>query len=183
MKLYRAKVPEIAREAIVTLTSANDIEVNDLEEAQQDLVAIMEEFLRRDSELRRRVKDQMARRNLPYGEYGRVRKAMADEMGHPMGGDVERFLARQFIENLMITRFVEEIWSEDEVMYKKVLEVLRSHDVDEEAIREEAAAKVKNVKVGTVEYEIALRDAVREVKRRHGLIEDRRHGHERGRGR
>jgi len=181
MKLYRAKVPEIAREAIVSLTSTGDVEVNDLEEAQQDLVAIMEEFLRRDGDLRRRVKDDMARRNLPYGEYGRVRKGIAEEMGHPMGDDVERFLARQFIENLMISRFVEEVYADDDTMYKKVIEVLRSHDVDEEAIREEAAAKVKNVKPGTVEYEIALRDAVRDVKRRHGLIEDRRRGHERRR--
>ena len=37
------------------------------------------------------------------------------------------------------------------------------------AIREEAAAKVKNVREGTVEYEIALADAVREVKKRRGL--------------
>ena len=174
MKLYRAKVPEIAREAIVSLTSTGDIEVNDLEEAQQDLVAIMEEFLRRDGDLRRSVKDQMARRNLPYGEYGRTRKAVAEEMDHPMGDDVERFLARQFIENLMISRFVEEVYAEDDAMYKKVIEVLRGYDVDEEALREEAASKVKNVKQGTVEYEIALRDALRDVKRRHGLIEDRR---------
>lgn len=180
MRLYRTKVAEIARDAIMTLTSTGDIEVNDLEEAQQDLVAIMEEFLRRDSELRRKVKDYMASRNLAYGEYGRTRKAIADEMGHPMGDDVERFLARQFIENLMITRFVEEVYADDDVMYKKVLEVLRNHDVDEEALREEAAAKVKNAKIGTVEYEIALRDALLEVKRRHGLIEDRRNRGARG---
>lgn len=174
MRLYRTKVAEIARDAIMALTTTGDIEVNDLEEAQQDLVAIMEEFLRRDGELRRRVKDHMARHNMPYGDYGRVRKGVAEEMAHPLGDDVERFLARQFIENLMITRFVDEVYADDEDMYKKVLEVIRSFHVDEEALREEAASKVKNVKFGTVEYEIALRDALLEVKRRHGLIEDRR---------
>ncbi len=174
MKLYRAKVAEIAADAIRALTQEGDIEVNDLDEAQKDLVAIMEEFIRRDGDLRRKVKDHMARLNVPYGDYGRVRKAIADEWGHPMGEDVERFLARQFVENLMITRFVEEVYADDTTMYKRVIEVLRSHDVDEEALREEASQKVKNVKFGTVEYEIALRDALVEVKRRHGLIEDRR---------
>lgn len=174
MKLYRAKVPVIAAEAITSLETAGDIEVNNREEAEADLVAIMEEFLRRDNELRRNIKDYMARRNLPYSEYGKVRKQFGEDMDHPMGDDVERFLARQFIENLMITRFVDEVYAADDDMYRKVIEVLRNHSVDERAIREEAADKVKNVKEGTVEYEIALQDAVREVKRRQGLIEDRR---------
>jgi len=180
MKLYRAKVPVIANEAIVSLEAAGDIEVNNREEAVADLVAIMEEFLRRDSELRRNIKDYMSRRNMPYSDYGKARKQFGEEMDHPMGDDVERFLARQFIENLMITRFVDEVYADDDEMYRKVIEVLRTHSVDERAIREEAADKVKNVKEGTVEYEIALQDAVREVKRRQGLIEDRR-GREPGR--
>lgn len=170
MKLYRAKVPEIAREVIQVLLDDNDIEVDDRPEAEADFVAIMEEFLRRDSEVRRRTKDIMARRNMAYGEYGRVRKQVADEMNHPMGKDVERFLNRQFIENLMISKFVGEVWSEDAVLRRKIQQVLEGHHVDEQAIREEAAAKLKNIDEGTVEYEIALNDAVREVKKRRGLF-------------
>ena len=40
----------------------------------------------------------------------------------------------------------------------------------EQAIREEAASKVKNVREGTVDYEIALQNAMRDVKKRMGLI-------------
>ena len=170
MKLYRAKIPVIATEVIGTLVEANDIEVTDRGEAEADLVAIMEEYQRRDSDLRVRIKDQMARLNLPYGDYGKVRKRMAEDMDHPVGDDVERFLARQFVENMLISRFIDEVWSEDGAMYKKIIEILREHDVDERAIREEAATKVKNVREGTVEYEIAIRDAVRDIKKRKGLI-------------
>jgi uncharacterized protein len=170
MKLYRAKVPVIAEEVIRTLVEHKDIEVTDHKEAEADLVAIMEEFLRRDAAVRKKAKDVMARRKLPYAEYGRIRKAVADEMDHPTYNDVQKFLNRQFIENLMISRFVDEVWSEDAVLRKKIAEVLERHDVDEQAIREEAAGKVKNVKEGTVEYEIALNDAIREVKRRRGLF-------------
>jgi uncharacterized protein len=172
MRLYRAKIPMIAKEVIESLVTADDIEVlpENREEAEQDLVAIMEEYRRRDMRLRDRIKDHMAARKIPYSEYGRTRKRLADENGHPMGDDVERFFCRQFIENLLISRFVEEVYAEDRIMYKKIMEVLTGHDVDEREIRDEAVAKIKNVQEGTVDYEIALQAAVKDVKKRRGLI-------------
>lgn len=172
MKLYRAKVPIIAQETISSLVQGDDIEVEheNFEEAQKDLIAIMEEYLRRDSDFRNQIRDHMAHHNMPYNEYGRVRSRLADQLGHPLGDDVERFLARQFVENMMISPFVEEVFSEDKVIYKKIIETLRSHHVNEREIREEAQEKVKNVKEGTVDYEIALQKAVKDVKKRRGLL-------------
>lgn len=172
MKLYRAKVPAIAKDIVTRLVSDGDIEVvgDNKEEAEQDYVAIMEEYLRRDSDLRNHIRDHMAQRNLPYNQYGRTRSRVAEEWGHPLGDDVERFLARQMVENLMISRWIDEVYEEDRVIYKKVIEILRSHNVDERSIREEAATKVKNVREGTVEYEIALQKAVKDEKKRRGLI-------------
>ena len=172
MKLYRAKVPAIAKDIVTRLVSDGDIEVvgDNKEEAEQDYIAIMEEYLRRDSDLRNNIRDHMAQRNLPYNQYGRTRSRVAEEWGHPLGDDVERFLARQMVENLMISRWIDEVYEEDRVIYKKVIEILRSHNVDERSIREEAATKVKNVREGTVEYEIALQKAVKDEKKRRGLI-------------
>jgi hypothetical protein len=172
MKLYRAKIPVIAKELIDRLCEEGDIEValENRAEAELDLVAIMEEYRRRDMDLRNRIKEHMADRQISFDAYGRTRKRMAEESDHPVRDDVERFLARQFIENLMISRFIEEIYEEDKVMYKKALEVLQNHDVDERGIREEAVSKVKNVREGTVDYELALQAAVRDVKKRRGLI-------------
>ena len=172
MRLYRAKIPVIAKDVIMRLTSDGDIEVESTnrEEAEQDFVAIMEEFLRRDHHFRSLVKDRMEDRNTPYDQYGKVRKALAQEMNHPLRDDIYRFLCRQFVENLMISRFIDEVYSDDSDIYKKVMEVLRSHDVDEAAIREEAMDKVKNIREGTVDYEIAIRQAMRDVKNRRGLL-------------
>lgn len=172
MKLYRAKVPVIAKEVVDRLITDEDIEVmeNSREEAEQDYVAIMEEYLRRDQDLRNAIRDHMAQRNLPYDHYGRNRSRIAEEWGHPLNDDVDRFLARQFVENLMISRFIEEVFSEDQVIYKKIIEILRSHDVDERGIREEARGRIKNVREGTVDYEIALQKAVRDEKKRRGLL-------------
>ena len=40
----------------------------------------------------------------------------------------------------------------------------------EDAIRQEAIGKIKNVAEGTVDYEIALQNAVKDVKKRRGLM-------------
>lgn len=175
MKLYRAKVPAIAKAVIERLASEGDIEIkpDSKDEAEKDLAAIMDEYLRRDAELNERVRDEMSQLNIPYSERGRTRKRIAEELNHPLGDDVDRFLCRQFIENLLISPSIEEVFEEDRVMYKKVMEVLRAHDVDENEIRAEAASRLKNVQEGTVEYEIALQEQMKVVKKRRGLIADR----------
>lgn len=179
MKLYRAKIPVIAKETIALLVEDGDIEVEpeNREEAERDLEAIMEEYLRRDSSFRASIKDDMARRNTPYGQYGRTRSRMAEQTGHPLGDDVERFLTRQFIENMLISRFVEEVYSEDKDIHKKVIALLRTHTVDENEIREAAQSRIKNVREGTVDWEIELQKAVREEKKRRGLLGPPRNPH------
>jgi hypothetical protein len=182
VKLYRAKVPFIAHDIVDLLVREGDIEIQPDKrgEVEQDLVAIMEEFLRRDNDFRNLVRDDMSRRSIPYDQYGSIRKQLSEGSGHPIGDDVDRFLCRQFIENMLISKFVDEVFSDDKVMYRKVMGVLRSHDVDEREIREEAISKIKNVKEGTVDYEIALQNAMRDVKKRRGLLGPDTKEHNRG---
>lgn len=172
MKLYRTRIPTIAKAVVEQLCNGGDIEV-DLEnrpEAEQDLVSIMEEYLRRDYQLRDKVKDHMAAGGISYDQYGKVRNKLAEEWNHPTGDAVEKYLARQFIENFMISRFVEEVYTEDAMLWRKTLDVIRSHDVDERALRDEARSLIKNEREGTVDYEIALQRSLRDVKKRRGLI-------------
>ena len=175
MKLYRTRIPAIARMVIEEFANDGSLEVlpENRVEAETDLVAIMEEYLRRDMELRDAVREHMSTRGVPYDRYGKVRSAMAQEAGHPTGNEVERFLARQFVENFMISRFIEEVFADDAALMKRIRTVLESFDVDETAIRDEARDKVKNLEEGTVDYEIALSHAVKEVKKRHGLLVER----------
>lgn len=172
MKLYRAKIPTIAKETIDLLVEDGDIEVasDNRDEAERDLVAIMEEYVRRDSEFRNAIKDEMARKKIPYDQYGRTRSRIAEQTGHPLGDDVERFITRQIIENLLISPFVDEVYAEDKDIHKKVITILREHHVDEGEIREAAQSRIKNVREGTVEWEVALQGAMREVKKRRGLL-------------
>jgi len=175
MRLYRTRIPMIANAVIDTLCNDGDIEV-DLEErpeAEEDLVAIMDTFLRRDLDLRDAVKDTMSRLNIPYDRYSKVRSELAEDWGHPTGESVKKYLSRQFVENFMISNFVQEVFSDDEMLFRKILDIIRSLDVDERGLRDEAKTMVKNVNEGTVDYEIAFAEALKEVKRRHGLMPKR----------
>lgn len=176
MKLYRTRIPDIARKVIEELVKDGSLEVmaENRPEAELDLVAVMEEYLRRDNTLRENVREHMSRRGIPYDKYSKVRAQVADEMGHPTGNEVQRFLARQFVEGFMISRFVEEVYGEDGDLMRRIRGILESYDVDERAIRDEAREKVKNIPEGTVDYEIALNRAIKEVKKRHGLLVERR---------
>lgn len=172
MKLYRNRIPEIATAVVGKLMEDGDIEVElqNRSEAEQDLISIMEEYLRRDSELRNNARDNMARAGIGADQYPKVRSRMAEEWGHPTGDDVERFLARQFVENCMISRFVDEVYTDDHELWKKTLTLIKSHDVDERELRDEAKAQIKNESEGTVEYEMAFGRALRDVRKRRGLI-------------
>lgn len=172
MKLYKVKIPVIAREVVETLCNEGAIEVamENRQEAEMDLVAIMEEYLRRDNEVREAVREHMAQFSVPYDQYGKIRTQIAERYGHPTGDEVQRFLAKQFIENFMISRFVDEVFSEDKDLFKRVREIIERHDVDERALRTEAQEQIRNVAEGTMDYEIALSKAMRDVKKRHGLL-------------
>ena len=173
MKLYRVKIAPIAHEVIQTLNDTGLIEVDPEKrtEAELDLVAIMEEYLRRDGALREAVRENMSAHNIPYEQYGKVRSKMAEEWGHPTGDDVERFLSRQMVENFMISHFVTEVFADDKEIFKKILQILVHNDVDEGALRAEAQERIQNIPEGTVDYELALNRAMKEVKKRHGLLQ------------
>jgi hypothetical protein len=172
MKLYKARVPLIAKAVLERLISEKDIEVqpDNRAEAEQDIIAIMESFLRRDIELRDAVKETMSRRAIPYDQYSKIRNDIADSWGHPTGDSIQKFLSRQIVENFMISRWVDEVFGDDDNMFKKILDTMKSFDVDESALRAEAQEKVKNAVEGTVDYEIAFGQALKEVRKRHGLI-------------
>jgi len=173
MKLYRVKIGPIAHDVIQTLNDTALIEVDPekRQEAELDLVAIMEEYLRRDTALREAVRENMSAHNIPYEQYGKVRSKMAEEWGHPTGDDVERFLSRQMVENFMISHFVTEVFADDKEIFKKILQILVQNDVDEGALRAEAQERIQNIPEGTVDYELALNRAMKEVKKRHGLLQ------------
>ena len=175
MKLYRSRVEDISKKIIKDLTEGEHIEVlpENLLETEADLQAVMIEYLKRDQRLRDTVREQMVSLQIPFGEYGKTRSRIAKEWGHPLGQQVERYLAQQFVESFFVSPYVEEVFASDSTLKRVIQDILLEFHVDEDALRDEAREKIKNIPENSSEYEIRLEQALREVRIRHGLVSER----------
>jgi hypothetical protein len=154
-----------------TLVREEDIEISPdrLAEAIQDVRAIMEEYLRQESKIVQEVRDVMHERQITYDKFGKVKSQLCEERGHPSGDDGIRWMVGQMLEAFMITANVEEVYSEDFVMRRKVMAVFRRHLIDEAELDREARQRIKNVREGTAEWEMEYRKVLDEIKRKRGL--------------
>src|SRR5262249_38050765 len=98
MRLYSGKIPAVASEIIQSLTDAGDIEPGDPAEAQLDVESVLKEFLRMEREITDRTKDILESRNLPYGQFGKVKRAVAEERGFGLGEEGINWICNQILE-------------------------------------------------------------------------------------
>lgn len=171
MRLFRSQIPRLSEEIIGTLVRESDIEVvpANMAEAAKDLQAIMDEYLRQESKLVQEVRDVMHEGQITYDQFGKVKSKLADERAHPTGDDGIRWIINQILEGFMISNHVDEVFSEDFLMRRKMMILFKRHLIDEADLDKEARAKIKNVRMGTPEWDFEYRRAIEEIKRKKGL--------------
>lgn len=169
MKLYTAKIGTIAEETIRTLVGDGDIEVSDAHEAQLDIEAILKEYVRLDREITDKAKDLMEKRNLPYGEFGKIKRKMAEERQLALGEEATAWIANQILESFMQSAHVDEVFADDTVLRKKVRDILRKHMAVEDELDQEVRNRIKNLEEGTQAWELEYKRAMDQIKRKHGL--------------
>ena len=169
MKLYTGKIAVIAEEMIHALTADSDIEVGDGHEAQLDVEAILKEYVRLDRELTDKAKDLMEQRNLPYGQFGKLKRALAEEKQFALGEEATAWMANQILESFMVSAHVEEVFADDVVLRKKVRDILRKHMMVDEELDQEVRNRIKNLEEGTQAWELEYKRAMEQIKRKHGL--------------
>jgi hypothetical protein len=95
---------------------------------------------------------------------------MADVRGFKLGEDGVEFLINQMLEFLLISRNIEEVYSDDNAMRPKILSVMKKHlDIDEEIDRE-ARGRLKHLQEGTSAFEIEYQKVLDQIRRARGLI-------------
>ena len=170
MKLYKGKIPVIAQDLVTKLVNEGDVElVPDMRsEAVEDLASIMNNYLRQERRLSNIVRDHIAEYKIEYDRRGEIRREKAKEMGHPIGDRVMPYLATQF--NRMIMNSPPyEVYSPDNIIRSKIFDVLRSNNVNEQELHEEAKARLSNLDENSLDYEIRYREAIADVPPRRGL--------------
>jgi hypothetical protein len=169
MRLYSAKIPKLAHEMVASLVDSGDIEVSSPKEVQLDVEAVLQQYAKDEQEVGERAKDVMAQRGLPQTELGRIRKLLADERKIKIGDDAIDYVLDQLIEMLMHSTNVEEIFSEDHVLRRKLREPLRKLDSEDEKLEAEVRAQLRHVQEGSSKWEVEYRRMMEEIKRRKGL--------------
>lgn len=169
MKLYSGKIPTIAGDLLRKLKEAGDIEVSDLHEAQLDIEAVLKEYLRLDRDLTEKAKDLLEKRKLPYEQFQKVKRTLAEERDFGMGEESVGYLANQILEAFMHSRSIEEVFTEDVELRKKLQVILRKHLTADEGIDQEVRRRIKNLQEGTATWDIEYHRIMEQVKRQQKL--------------
>ncbi len=171
MKLYTGKIPTIAEEVIRSFVDAGDIEVSDAHEAQLDVEAVLKEYIRMDRECTDKAKDILEQRKLPYGQFGKIKRAVAEERGFALGEEALGWITNQTLETFMQSKYVDEVFADDVSLRKKLKEILKKHMMVDEELDEEVRRRIKNLEEGTQSWEIEYARVMEQIKRKHGLGE------------
>ena len=171
--LFRSKIiPAIARDVIGTLMAEGDIEVETMRQAdaEMDMAAILKEYLASEERVNQATREALERRGYDHSQFNRVKREMADVRGFKMGDEGVDYIIDQMIEFLLISRNVEEVFSEDHTMRRKIYQVFKRHlEVDEDVDRE-ARSRLKHLAEGTQAWEIEYQKTVEQIRRNKGLV-------------
>jgi hypothetical protein len=120
MRLYPKLVPVIAREVVQRLMQDQDVEIEAMRvaDAELDMSAIMREYLSNEERVNQATREALERRGYDYSKFNQVKREMADVRGFKLGDEGIEFCVNQMLEFLLVSRNVEEVYSEDEGMRK-----------------------------------------------------------------
>ena len=171
MKLYLGKVESIASEIVGRLVTDSDIEISDRNEAELDVVSVLKEYVRLDRELTERAKDVMEIRGLPYAQFGRIKRSLADQKEFGLGEDAITWILNQLLETFMQSKAVEEVFADDATLRRKVRDILKKHMAVDEELDKEVRQRIKNLEEGSATWEIEYAKVMDQMKTRHGIKE------------
>jgi uncharacterized protein len=169
MRLYSAKIPKLAQEMVTALTENGDIETGSPREVQLDIEAVLTQYSKDEQDASDRAKDILAQRGLPQSEFARIKKLAADERKLKIGDDAIDYILDQLIEMLMHSANVDEIFSEDHVLRRKMRDPLRKLAAQDDELQAEVRAQLRHVQEGTSMWEVEYRRMMEDLKRRKGL--------------
>jgi hypothetical protein len=169
MRLHGPRVPQIAHEMVTALVKGKDIETESPNEVQADIEAVLNQYVQDEKSVQERARDMIAARGLSQNELPRMRKLVADEKHIKLGDDAIDYLLDQLVEMLMHSANVEEVFSEDYELRRKMRDPLRKQLAEEQALEAEVRGHLRHVQEGTGLWEVEYRRMMEDIKRRKGL--------------
>ena len=171
MRLYAGKIPVIGAEIIKALIDEDEISVTDRTEAELDVQAVLKEYLRLEREIVDKAKDLLQKRNLPYEQFGKVKRSLANEKGFGLGEEGLEWMTTQIIESFMQSLHVDVIFADDATLRKRMVDVLKKHMMVDDEVDAEVRRRIKNLEEGTATWEVEYQKALDQIKKNRRLDE------------
>jgi hypothetical protein len=171
MRLYAGKIPVIGAEIIKALVDAEEISVTDRAEAELDVQAVLKEYLRVEREITDKAKDLLQKRNLPYEQFGKVKRSLANEKSFGLGEEGLEWMTTQIIESFMQSLHVDEIFADDAGLRKRMVDILKKHMLVDDEVDAEVRRRIKNLEEGTATWEVEYQKALEQIKKNRRLDE------------
>ncbi len=169
MRLVRSQLPSVARQIVKTLVTGGDIEVDNQREVERDIESVLSTYVTQSEQVVSRARDFVQQRGLPQGEFTRAKTHAAEQAGIKIGDDALDYVLAQVLEMLMHSSHVEEVYSEDHVLKRKIREFLRTDERATDSLEAEVRSKLKHVEEGSRIWEIEYARMKEEIKRRRGM--------------
>lgn len=166
MWLTRARLPALSSSIVKALVDQELIETEAPQGVQADLLAVLEQYVRDEHDISTKARDLAAARSAPPTEVARIRKELARQQGVGIGDDAIDYLLAQFVEMLMHSGSVEEIFAQDHELKLAMRTPLRKEQASAEQMDEVVRGRLKHVEEGSSQWEIEYRRMREEVTRR-----------------
>jgi hypothetical protein len=161
----------IGAEIIKALVDAEEISVTDRAEAELDVQAVLKEYLRVEREITDKAKDLLQKRNLPYEQFGKVKRSLANEKSFGLGEEGLEWMTTQIIESFMQSLHVDEIFADDAGLRKRMVDILKKHMLVDDEVDAEVRRRIKNLEEGTATWEVEYQKALEQIKKNRRLDE------------
>ena len=169
MRLYTTKIPLIGSEVVKALLDEAAIAVTDRAEAELDVQAVLKEYVRLDREVTDKAKDLLQSKGLPYEQFGRVKRSIAEEKKFALGDEGLGWITDQLIESFLNSPHIDEVFVEDSVLRRTMATVLKRHMAADGELDAEVRRRIKNLEEGTATWEVEYSKALEQIKRNRGM--------------
>lgn len=170
MRIYRERIPAIARTIVKALLDEELIEVlpDDRPEVELDVESVLKEYRRMDYELTENARDLVEQRGLDYSQTFKLKSRLAAERKFGLGDEGLEWICNQIVEILLQSRNVDEVYGEDHELRRVVTPILKKEFAVEDNLDREVKRRIKNLTEGTSDYEIEYQKTLEALRNRGG---------------
>lgn len=167
MRVNPGRLPELSKDLLRSLIKDGAIELvaDRMQEAEMDIESVLREYHRQEREVHEQAKDILSSRQMDFSNLRRVKSQLAQQRGIKIDDEGYDYLIDQIVEMMFHSHNVEEIYSADAELRRRLLPVMKKYIAEEEAIEDQARQRLKNLDEGTLTWEVEIARTINEIRR------------------